>query len=141
MPVMVFSQANMITMLASLKALWTTTPATPKVGLFNNNPTLNQFTQFTDLVEPTGTWYTQKAAVITDPYRIANDGSINLGLDSLVWPYTGTSPSDTINGWFCWDATSLLYGAAYFPVPIIMATTLDIIFTPVGNWHFLPATS
>lgn len=141
MNVMVFSQANMITMLAALKTLWTTAPAVPKLGLFTNAPTLNQYVAFSAFVEPTGSWYTQKTAVITDPFLIQTDNSINLGIDPAVWPYTGSDPSETINGFFVYDGTSLLYGAAYLPVPVVMASTLDIIFTPPGNIHFLPATS
>ena len=141
MNVMVFSQANMITLLAAMKTLWTTSPAVPKLGLFNNNPTLNQYTTFADLVEPTASWYARKTAVITDPFLIQTDNSINLGIDPAVFPYTGSDPSDTINGWFVFDGTSLLYGAAYLQTPVVMRTVLDIIFTPPGNLHFLPAVS
>lgn len=136
-----FTRDNFLTMLEDFITAYLTSPATPKLILFTNTPTLNQFTLLADLDVPTGSWYASKTAVITEVFRDDSDGSLNIGIESAIWNYTGSDPAEVINGVGLTDGSTNLFGAFYLAEPKTMSSVLDTLMSDTAAIKFLPVPS
>ncbi len=88
-------------LLAIVDAEITALGVTCEIGLFTGALVPTADTTLDDLVaaEPTADWYARLPAVI-DPVHVDSAGNIVLSCECVVWPYSGTDPSETITGWF-----------------------------------------
>lgn len=88
------TQAVLVGMVNALKSGFTAATLT----LFTNNFVPSQLTAWADLVEPTGSWYSQKTTTLGSA-RLLSDGTIGLSGSSAEWDYTGSSAAQNIMGW------------------------------------------
>lgn len=68
------------------------------VALFTNNITPNPNLQWSNITEPTGTWYAEVDSTLGAVEQFP-DGNIGLVGTSAAWAYTGSSPAQNIVGW------------------------------------------
>lgn len=110
---------------------------TPKVLLFTNDVTPGPNVVLGDLVEPTGDWYTQQTAALSQAY-IDISGNYHLSLLSNEWDYTGTDPGETVVGFALVGAGGDLYALAQLPAPVVLSNTSQSCITPVADLLFPP---
>ena len=95
----------------------------PDLGLYTNPITPTPDTVLSDLVQPTGTWYSGPG---TSPWSVPFINSLNKGqmnAPSFTWVTGDPEPTVTIYGVFWMDNTTLtqLYAVDPFDAPISLA--------------------
>jgi hypothetical protein len=118
---------------AGMMTAYTGALVTPKIILWTNDIVPGPDTKYTDLTQPTASWYAPVNAVFGTTFENP-DGSVSAQCVSHQFDYSGSDPSVTIRGYAVADvAGTLLYQARQLPGgPVDMGNSLDaVIVAPI----------
>lgn len=121
----------------ALVAAWTTTGI---VHLFTAVSGISDLVAPSNFTEPVGTWYhgsggSAKLQTWGNPYY-DDGGSVSITGVSTQIDYAGSSPSETILGYFITDTTgATVLDCGYLPEPIVMGQVGDsVVVQPTVNF-------
>lgn len=114
--------------LAAMIAAWLATYSHLKLCLFTNNETVDSTTDLSTLIEPTASWYAEKAPTFGGVLDTPDHGFTLNGV-SAQWTYSGSDAPTTVYGWFLLDA-----GAGPGPITYLAAGNFATPVTIQSEW-------